>query len=221
LVDATNGADLLEVARACVVDPLVAGAAGLAGALSAVLSDGLDTSGLDETPDLVGDVPTVVLAGSCSARTLEQIDALIAAGRPALRLDPRDSQEPRVLAAQGLRWFDSLSSGGAPLIYWSLPPEELAAVQQQLGVQPAADILEEVAGLLAVGLVERGVRRLITAGGETSGAVVAALGVTGGVTGHEEAPGVPWIYTTFGGPLALLLKSGNFGSPAFLLDASR
>jgi uncharacterized protein YgbK (DUF1537 family) len=164
LVDATNGADLLEVARACVADPLVAGAAGLAGALSAVLSDGLETSGLDETSDLVGDVPTAVLAGSCSARTLEQIDALIAAGRPALRIDPRDSQEPRVLAAQGLRWFDSLNSDDA---------------------------------------------------------VVAALGVTGGVTGHEEAPGVPWIHTTGGEPLALLLKSGNFGRPAFLLDASR
>lgn len=63
-------------------------------------------------------------------------------------------------------------------------------------------------------------RRLIAAGGETSGAVVAALGVTGARVGAEAARGVPWIHPLGERPLALLLKSGNFGGPGLLTDAS-
>ncbi|MEW9547287.1 nucleotide-binding domain containing protein [Nonomuraea sp. NPDC050783] len=67
--------------------------------------------------------------------------------------------------------------------------------------------------------MERGVTRLVSAGGETSGAVVSALGVPGGVVGPEAARGVPWIFTASG--LSLLLKSGNFGEQELLVEASR
>jgi uncharacterized protein YgbK (DUF1537 family) len=104
------------------------------------------------------------------------------------------------------------------LIYSSLEPAKLRRVQEALGVERSAAILETAIGRIARGLVERGVTRLITAGGETSGAVVSALGVPGGVIGAEAARGVPWIFTP-SGP-ALLLKSGNFGDPDLLLRAS-
>jgi uncharacterized protein YgbK (DUF1537 family) len=87
-------------------------------------------------------------------------------------------------------------------------------------VARSAEILEDTIGRVARGLVDRGVRRVICAGGETSGAIVTALDITGGSIGEEEARGVPWIFTTTEPQLALLLKSGNFGDPALLARAS-
>ena len=62
-------------------------------------------------------------------------------------------------------------------------------------------------------------RRVVVAGGETSGAVVGALGVESVVVRGEEDTGVPWCVTTDAPSIALLLKSGNFGSPDLLVRA--
>jgi uncharacterized protein YgbK (DUF1537 family) len=120
-----------------------------------------------------------------------------------------------------LAWYDSREDQRPPLIYSSRPPQEISEIQNRLGIARAAEILEGAMGLIATGLVSRGVRRLVIAGGETSGAVVTALGVHVGVIGEEAAPGVPWIYTTSDQPLALLLKSGNFGDTGLLARAVR
>ncbi|MCW5603661.1 MAG: hypothetical protein KIT18_03820, partial [Burkholderiales bacterium] len=64
-----------------------------------------------------------------------------------------------------------------------------------------------------------GVRRMVVAGGETSGAVVTALGITGLRVGAEIDPGVPWTASLGSEPIALALKSGNFGSDGFFLKA--
>jgi uncharacterized protein YgbK (DUF1537 family) len=76
-----------------------------------------------------------------------------------------------------------------------------------------ADHLERTLGQLARTAVGRGVRRVVVAGGETSGAVVSALDVRTVVATAEEDRGVPWCVTTGEPPLGLLLKSGNFGRP--------
>ena len=70
--------------------------------------------------------------------------------------------------------------------------------------------------------MDSGVGQLIVAGGETSGAVVRALGITGLVIGPEIDPGVPWTATLARDgppPLALALKLGNFGADDFYLKA--
>ena len=76
---------------------------------------------------------------------------------------------------------------------------------------------------VARGLVEMGAGRLIVAGGETAGAVLGALGVTMLTIGREIDPGVPWttamVERPARRPIALALKSGNFGSPDFFLKA--
>ncbi|MEU6712806.1 3-oxo-tetronate kinase [Nonomuraea sp. NPDC046802] len=216
LVDAIDDADLTAAGRALVAEPLVAGAAGLAGGLAAARTP----ADHHEPPASAPEGVAAVLAGSCSARTLEQVDAMIEAGRPAYRLDAQADPDPASLAEKALAWYDTLTQKTeAPLIYSSLEPEALRQVQQALGAERSAAILESAIGRIARGLVERGVTRVISAGGETSGAVVSALGVPGGLIGPEAARGVPWILTTSG--LALLLKSGNFGEPALLLEASR
>jgi uncharacterized protein YgbK (DUF1537 family) len=71
---------------------------------------------------------------------------------------------------------------------------------------------------IAQGLVDAGVRRLVVAGGETSGAVVQALGVYRLRIGAAIDPGVPWTQAE-GRPLLLALKSGNFGSIDFFSKA--
>ncbi|NJP89349.1 four-carbon acid sugar kinase family protein [Nonomuraea sp. FMUSA5-5] len=216
-VDALAEEDLMTAGRALVRAPLVAGAAGLAGGLAAARAG---AAGQEETAAPEPSGPAAVLAGSCSSRTLEQVQVMIEAGRPAHRLDALTDQDADSLARRALAWYDALdASDGAPLIYSSLEPAKLRRVQQALGAERSAALLESAIGRIARGLVERGVTRLVTAGGETSGAVVSALGVPGGVIGAEAARGVPWIFVP-SGP-ALLLKSGNFGDPGLLLEATR
>ncbi|MBE1577089.1 3-oxo-tetronate kinase [Amycolatopsis roodepoortensis] len=215
LVDALTEDDLRLLGKVVVKSPLVAGAAGLAAGVAAARASTTPSSTEPPTPS----GPAAVLAGSCSARTLEQVAVMKRLGRPTHRLDPVATPDPEALAAEALAWYDSLTEPG-PLVYSSSSPAELHRTHQELGVTRSAGILEKATGLIAVGLVERGVRRLVAAGGETSGAVVTALDVHGGVIGTEAAPGVPWIHPIGDRRPALLLKSGNFGDPDLLATAS-
>jgi uncharacterized protein YgbK (DUF1537 family) len=216
LADAIDDDDIRTLGRAVVSAPLVAGAAGLAGGLAQAYAEKRQLPPIEEGA-FAADGPAAVLSGSCSARTLEQLAVLTKLGRPAYRLDPLARTD---LAADALTWYDKLPAGDAPVIYSSAPPEQLADIQQAIGADAAAALLEEATGRIAVGLVERGVRRLVAAGGETSGAVVTALGIDGATLGPEAARGVPWLYPASGRPSALLLKSGNFGGPDLLATAS-
>ncbi|MFE0419308.1 3-oxo-tetronate kinase [Streptomyces tendae] len=215
--DAATEDALLSIAEAVLDEPLVAGAAGLAGAIGRAHG----SKGAAARAQVREGAPNgraVVLAGSCSRRTLEQIDHMVRADRPAYRLDALESDDPECLAHSALDWYDALPAGAAPLIYSSLPPAELREVQEAIGVERSAQILEAAVAHIARGLRERGVTRFVAAGGETSGSLVAALGIRGGVVGFEAARGVPWIHTDRN--LDVLLKSGNFGEPDLLLSAS-
>ena len=66
-----------------------------------------------------------------------------------------------------------------------------------------------------------GVRRLVIAGGESSGAVVDRLGLQAFMIGPEIAPGVPVLRTegTRHTGLVVALKSGNFGQDDFFSRA--
>lgn len=216
LADAITDDDLAVLARVVVTHPLAAGAAGFAAAIGRELARSARGTSVGAARLPVG--PSVVLAGSCSARTLQQIQQMREAGRPTHRLDALTNPQPRALAEKALAWFDASPHRSGALIYSSLPPDHLREVQHDLGVERSSVILEEALGLVARGLRARGVTRIIAAGGETSGAIIAALDVRGGSTGAEVAPGVPWIHTEDG--LDLLLKSGNFGDPDLLVRAS-
>ncbi|PSM40380.1 Hrp-dependent type III effector protein [Streptomyces dioscori] len=215
--DAATEDDLFSIAQAVLEEPLVAGAAGLAGAIGRAHGSKSAAPRAYERENAPSG-RAIVLAGSCSRRTLEQIDRMLSALRPAHRLDALGSDDPESLARGALDWYDALPAGPAPLIYSSLPPAERRVVQDALGVERSAEILESAIALIARGLRERGVTRFVAAGGETSGSLVAALGIRGGVVGLEAARGVPWIRTDQG--LDVLLKSGNFGEADLLLTAS-
>lgn len=80
-------------------------------------------------------------------------------------------------------------------------------------------MLEEAMGAIAQGLIERNVRRVVIAGGETSGAVVRTLGINGLRIGPEIDPGLPWTKMMSEPTMAAALKLGNFGSPAFFMKS--
>jgi uncharacterized protein YgbK (DUF1537 family) len=162
----------------------------------------------------------VILAGSCSAMTREQVEHAKAAGIASFRIDPLALAEKKLNAAGVIDWVVAHASTEKPaLVYSSADPAEVLAIQEQLGRAAAGDMIEQLLGEIAKGLVARGFSRFVVAGGETSGAVVAALGVAALRIGPEIDPGVPWTTSLQGRPLALALKSGNFGAPDFFLKA--
>ncbi len=157
-----------------------------------------------------------VLAGSCSQATQAQVAHWRAAGRPALALDALALAAGEPVVDQALAW--ARAAAGPVLVHATVAPDALKAVQAALGAQEAGALVEQALAAIARGLVASGVQRLVVAGGETSGAVVQALGVQRLRIGAPICPGVPWTQAE-GRPLWLALKSGNFGGPDFFVRA--
>jgi len=160
-----------------------------------------------------------IISGSCSTATRGQIKAALAAGIPALKVDPLALAGGSQSAAELASWALSQPAGKPFLLYSSDDPAEVAAVQEKLGRDKAGETVEHAFAEAARLLVAGGVARLLVAGGETSGAVVQGLGVRTLEIGPEIDPGVPWTRVVDGPELAVALKSGNFGAPDFFLKA--
>ena len=159
-----------------------------------------------------------VLSGSCSSATHGQVHDWLAGGRPGFRIDVLQLAAGAPLAAQALAWAALLLPTQPVLVYATAGADEVKSTQQQLGVERAGALVEACLAEIAIGLLALDVRRLVVAGGETSGAVVQALGVQRLRVGLPIDPGVPWTQAE-GRPLLLALKSGNFGSVDFFAKA--
>lgn len=219
IVDAVSNADLTEIGLACRDLPLVTGGSGLAIGLAANFrAVGLlpENNGAGKLPRIDGHA--AVISGSCSLATQRQVAAMKSAA-PAFQVDPRRIAAGSDVVAEAVEWVLPHLSAGPPLIYATTDAEQVRAIQQELGAERAGALVENALAAIARRLVDSGVRKLIVAGGETSGAAVNALGVTGLRIGEEIDPGVPWTITMNDPPLALALKSGNFGTDDFFLKA--
>ncbi|GAC1341375.1 MAG: four-carbon acid sugar kinase family protein [Acetobacteraceae bacterium] len=219
IVDAVSDAHLLSIGQAVAKHALVTGGSGIAmglpenfraeGVLGAVSAGSLAAAGGS----------AAVLAGSCSRATLLQV-ATARDRVPTLELDPLATPDAAALVRQALEWAEGKLGEAPVVIAASAPPDRVAALQAKLGREAAGALVETAMAGIAQGLVARGVRRLVVAGGETSGAVVGALGVRRLRIGAEIDPGVPWTLAEGdGAPLMLALKSGNFGGRDFFLTA--
>lgn len=219
VVDAVANEDLAVIAEACHDMPLMTGGSAVTMPLPALyLADGTLSADAPkaEAPRL--DTGTIVLSGSCSAMTNKQVADYTSRGVPAFQLDPLALAENG--RQEALDWLAQQDLDAAPLIYATANPDSVRAAQDKLGVAGAGEIVEATLSACAVAARDRGARRVIVAGGETSGAVTKALGVTQLDIGAEIAPGVPWTYCSSGGhQIALTLKSGNFGAETFFTDA--
>ncbi|HSQ81312.1 MAG TPA: 3-oxo-tetronate kinase [Casimicrobiaceae bacterium] len=220
VVDALEDDDLLAIGAACADLALVTAGSGIALGLppnfraSGLLPGRSDAAML---PDVRG--KAAVLAGSCSAATRAQVAAW-ARDHRAVAIDPRSGEDAQTLARHALEAVGADLEAGRPfLIHSTADPADVAAVQQRLGRERAAALIEDAFARLARMLADRGVRRFVVAGGETSGAVVQALGVRALAIGPQIDPGVPWTTAIGDRPLALALKSGNFGTTDFFAKA--
>ena len=225
VADAIDNSDLLTLAEACAELPLITAGSGVALGLPPAYQRRGWWAPSDSAASLSAvSGPAAVLSGSCSDATNAQVARWIADGRTAISIDPlalhRDTQSAASLLAQALPAL----SNGPLLIYATAAPDRVKAVQAELGAGAAGALVEHALAELAQGLVQAGVRRLVVAGGETSGAVVQALGVPQLRIGAAICPGVPWTEATLpasGEPMWLALKSGNFGGIDFFADALR
>jgi uncharacterized protein YgbK (DUF1537 family) len=165
--------------------------------------------------------PAACLAGSCSQATLAQITRAERV-MPVLHLDPEALVSGSSEVQRALDWAASRIEEGPVLVASSSPPEAVAALQARHGRDAAGHAIEQGMAAIVEGLVARGVRRLVVAGGETSGAAVDRLGIPAFLLGPEIAPGVP-VLRSIGGSseMLLALKSGNFGGSDFFMDALR
>ena len=217
IIDAVGDGDLLALGTAIADLALITGGSGIA----LGLPENFRRAGLLAPTDTAATLPEVrgaeaVIAGSCSTATLAQVAAM-RAERPVFDIDPLALAAGADAVGAALDFAAKAMASGPILISASAPPDDDRRVQDRLGRERAGTLVETALAEIARRLVERGVRRLVVAGGETSGAVVKALGITGLRIGPQIDPGVPWTASLGEEPLLLALKSGNFGGADFFL----
>lgn len=220
VVDAISNDDLLRMGPALAELPLLTAGSGVAIALphNFGLAPSAQAAALPAPQGL-----QAVVSGSCSVATNQQVAHFIASGRPALAIDPLKLAAGEDVVGQALAWAVPQLSSGPVLVYSTAEPGAVKAVQGQLGVAEAGAMVEHAVAAIARGLVAQGVRQLVVAGGETSGACVQALDITQMQIGPQIDPGVPWCHAASpvagDGGLHITLKSGNFGSVDFFSKA--
>ena len=222
IVDAVFDSDLETIGTVAVDHRLSVGASGIGlGLARALVKSGRAASNASNAiSDMPVGGPAACLAGSCSQATLQQV-ASAERVMPVLHLDPEQVIAGKDEACRALAWARDRLKEGPVLVASSSTPDEVAALQARHGRDAAGHAIEQAMADIAEGLVASGVRRLVVAGGETSGAVVDRLGIPGFLVGAEIAAGVPVLRAVGAkaGDMLLALKSGNFGGPAFFSDA--
>ena len=215
VVDSVDNAQLAVLAEACADLKLLTGGSGLGAYVAARLSGGKKGSDAFVPRKAL----TVALSGSCSVMTNKQVAAYQAIAPTHFVEAERCIHEGDAYIEELYQWAVAHLGGEyAPLLYATVPPDELKAIQQRFGVEKASHAIEQTFAALAVRLQAHGVRNFINAGGETSSIVVQKLGIDGFHIGRQIAPGVPWL-RVLDDDLYLALKSGNFGSEDFFAHA--
>ncbi|MXU66628.1 3-oxo-tetronate kinase [Oceanomicrobium pacificus] len=215
VVDAIRDADLRAIGRAARDRTLITGGSGIALGLPDNFRDAGTLSATE--PDWQGAKGrALLLSGSCSEQTRRQVAAAKASG-PAYEVTAEAVMGGEATAARLLGWAED-SNAPAPLIYSSADPAVVKAAQEKFGRDTVASAIEALFGDLAVAWRDAGHRIIVTAGGETSGAVVEALKLDRLDIGPEIAAGVPAVRDPDSG-LCLALKSGNFGQDDFFARA--
>ncbi|MBW4706793.1 four-carbon acid sugar kinase family protein [Roseobacter sp. YSTF-M11] len=215
VVDALRDVDLLEIGKAADQLPLITGGSGVALGLprnfaqrGQISKAGIAWRGQPGK--------CVALSGSCSTATRAQV-ALHGQSNPTYEIDAAKVIEGTLVPQTVTDWL--LESKGVPLAYSSADPDHVAAIQDRFGGTRSAAALETFFATLAQQLVDAGIGKILTAGGETSGAVVEGLKLDTLEIGPEIDPGVPALRAN--DALVLALKSGNFGAEDYFAKAAQ
>ena len=223
VADAVFEHDLEAIGAAALERSVSIGASGLGlGLARGLIGSGAVASTATEAMGAPVGGRVACLAGSCSQATLTQIERAERA-MPVLRLDPDGLVDRPQEVQRALAWAGEHLDRGPILLASSAAPDRVAAVQARHGRAETGHAIEQAMATIASGLLDRGARRLVIAGGETAGAVVDRLAIPAFLVGPEIAAGVPVLRTIGAKPaeMVLALKSGNFGGPDFFMDALR
>ncbi|WP_026614591.1 3-oxo-tetronate kinase [Ensifer aridi] len=218
IADAVFERDLEVLGEVALETPLSTGASGLGLGLARALVRAGRTSAHAGTSDAIRPVGglAAVVAGSCSAATLKQIE-VAERSMPVLRLDTEKLLAGSDEISAAIAWAGERIAAGPVIVAASASPDVVSRLQARYGRETSGHAVEAATATIAGELVARGVKRLVVAGGETSGATVDRLGIPAFLIGPEIAPGVP-VLRTIGnsqGEMLMALKSGNFGGEDF------
>ncbi len=216
VVDAVSDRDLHVLGQACAQEVFITGGSGI----GLGLPDNFRKQGaIDETPAPWQGIEgkSVMLSGSCSIATLQQVE-FHKKSHAFFELDPKLVMDNTLSPSDVVQWVLE-QDDDMPLIYSSAEAGDVRQSQDIHGVAPLSETLENFFGECAKLLCDAGITKVIVAGGETSGAVVTALGIKSFSIGPEIDPGVPALKTNTG--LFMALKSGNFGAPNFFEKSSQ
>ena len=160
---------------------------------------------------------TVLFAGSCSAATLGQIADYQDKGGISVRITPLKLLEGPQTIDDILKFIHTHSDRDV-LVYSSDTADKVREIQKS-GREKIANLIEDTISGTAAELVKEGYGGIISAGGETSGAIMKKLGFDMFLIGESVAPGVPVMVPVACRELKLVLKSGNFGQLDFFTRA--
>lgn len=208
IMDAITEADLHTIGQAAKGQKILTGGSGIALGLPA------NFGATPATPPWCGITgPGVILSGSCSRATRGQV-ATYKANAPHREIKAEDVMSGAITPTELADW--TLAQDTSPLIYSSADPDVIHQAQADFGREIIAEKIETLFANLATELAKSGIKRMVVAGGETSGAVVTGLNAQTLHIGPKLAAGVPALRH---GDMALALKSGNFGGEDFFTTA--
>jgi uncharacterized protein YgbK (DUF1537 family) len=216
VTDAVADSDLVALGAALAGHRLVTGGSGIALGLPENFRRAGKLAGKSKA-EAVAKGPAVVLCGSCSTASQRQVGVYLQS-HPGLALDPARLMDGSMTVDNAAAWV-AAQNGTVPIVYSTADPGSVESAQRSFGREEIAAKVEYFFASLVRRLVDGGVRRVVVGGGETSGAVVEALGITSMSIGEEIDPGVPALVADRNGPLGLALKSGNFGADDFFEKA--
>ena len=220
IVDAVSNDDLLRIGPALATIPLVTAGSGVAIALPT--NYGISPSSKACSLPAASGFRAVV-SGSCSLATNLQVQTFIRNGGAAMSIDPLRIAAGEDVVGETLAWAEPLVTKEVVLVYSTAESAAVKSIQSRIGAEAVGAMVERTIAAIAYGLIERGVRQLIVAGGETSGACVQALGIRQIQIGKQIDTGVPWCYAYSSAAQAdgihIALKSGNFGGDDFFTRA--
>jgi len=223
IADAIFERHLETLGEIALATPVSTGASGLGlGLARALVRSGRVSSGGAVPADVIRPVGgfSAIVAGSCSAATLRQLD-VAERSMPVRRLDPQKLLAGPDEIAAAISWAGDRIAAGPVVVAASAAHQTVSRLQSLYGREASGHAIETATSIIAAELVARGVRRLVVAGGETSGAAVDKLSIPAFLIGPEIAPGVPVLRTVGNaqGDMLLALKSGNFGGEDFFAAA--
>jgi uncharacterized protein YgbK (DUF1537 family) len=224
ILDVTDQSALATIARAVHDERVLCGSSAIAEELPEVWGPPETHSQTQVLPRVPG-TGILITAGSLMPQTAAQIEHMYQRGTPCFMLDTAQLFEPAKketeLSALSALVSDSLRAGNDVIIHSPNDPLALES-SNQIGrsyaitrTQVSRLVSESLAEVTARILENTGQNRLIVAGGETSAAVCARLGVDGMRVWKEIQPGLPSCLSLNEPPRMLVLKSGSFGKPDF------